>query len=595
MVDPGSTAGPTENQPVPPQAPPAEAQPEAQPQSVPRQAPPPAAPPRPGPPPGWPAPPHGWQVARPGWQGPPPGLPPRPLMPPWPVAPPRPSLMSRRWPGPASRAAAPVIILGTAGAAAIAAASIPLTRPGLGWLIAGISATAILTTAAWSNSRSRNTEASERKSRGDSLATGAWAAATVALLGVGTLRAAGWLFVLCLLTAVVTGCLAVSPGRSVAGLLSSLLLPPVAAIRSVPWAARGLSRIGQGRSGSPGRILATVGVSLGLLVVFGALFASADVAFAKMLGWLVPDIGPVTVFRAVILFPLLVLGLAGGAFLLAAPPDLTGLEAPARRRVRRLEWAIPLAVLDVLFTAFVLVQITVLFGGAAHVLSESGPTFAEYARRGFWQLLLVTALTLLVLAAAARWAPRDTRADRILIRVLLGALALLTLVIVASALYRMHVYQQAYGFTRLRVFISAFELWLGLVFILVLGAGLRLRAAWLPRLVVGSAVLCLLTLAALNPDRFIADQNVDRHETIGRIDVVYLSQLSADAAPALDRLSGQLRDCALHNIAEKVTEAPDNWRGWNLARAQARDLVADDPPQQQPFAECRRISQRHSR
>jgi hypothetical protein len=413
-----------------------------------------------------------------------------------------------------------------------------------------------------------------------------WGAATLALLAVGTLRAAGWLFALCLLTAMMTGCLAVTGGRSVRGMLLGLVLLPAAAVRAVPWAARGLAHSGRGRSGMAVRVVATVGVSIGLLVVFGALFASADAVFAELLGRMLPEIGPLAVFRALFIFPPVALALVGGAYLLAAPPDLSGLEVPATRRIGRLEWMVPIILLDVLFAAFVLVQITVLFGGAAYVLDEGGPTFAQYARSGFWQLLLVTALTLPVLGAAARWAPRDSRLDRILIRALLGALALLTLVIVASALYRMHVYQEAYGFTRLRILVSACELWLGFLFVLLLLAGIRLRAAWLPGLAVGSAVIALLGLVALNPDRFIADRNIDRYQEHGRIDVSYLSGLSADAVPALDRLPDPLRVCALAFVAEDLTDHPDGWRGWNLARSQARDLLAADPPARPEPGEC---------
>ena len=50
-----------------------------------------------------------------------------------------------------------------------------------------------------------------------------------------------------------------------------------------------------------------------------------------------------------------------------------------------------------------------------------------------------------------------------------------------SALYRMHVYQEAYGFTELRLLVDVFEGWLGLLVLAVLAAGLSLKAAWLPR------------------------------------------------------------------------------------------------------------------
>ena len=131
----------------------------------------------------------------------------------------------------------------------------------------------------------------------------------------------------------------------------------------------------------------------------------------------------------------------------------------------------------------------------------------------------MTGLTLLVIAAAGRWAPRESAGERVLIRALLGALAALTLVIVACALYRMQVYQQAYGYTRLRVFVFAVEIALGVVFLLVIAAGVRLQAGWLPRSVVAVGVLALLGLAVLNPDRFVADRNIDRYQATDRIDL----------------------------------------------------------------------------
>ncbi|MGW0435324.1 DUF4153 domain-containing protein [Micromonospora sp. NPDC003197] len=544
--------------------------------------------------------------------------------------------MYRRWPGPASGIHRPVLGA-VAAAAAIGAVSIPLNRPGVGWLVGVVAGTAALTTAAVigrsrDNARDevRNNSRDEVRPEGtgvpdqtrtdknrtepaktDQAPPGqqpsaaqpvvrrtrigldrvVWAAATVALIGVGTVRAAGWLFVLCVLTAGVTACLAVTGGRSLGGMLYGAWLPVVAVFRAMPWTARGMNRTGPRTRGySVGRLLATVAVSVGLLVVFGALFASADAAFADLLSGLLPTLSVDDLGRWFFLFPIMLVALLGAAHLLTAPPDLTGLEGqPAR--VRRLEWALPVALLDLLFAAFVLVQITVLFGGSRHVLAEAGPTYAEYARGGFWQLLIVSGLTLLVIAGATRWAPRNTRADRIVLRLLLGVLALLSLVIVASALYRMNVYTQAYGATRLRLLVFACELWLGVIFVLVLLAGIRLRATWLPRLVLGTAVLTLLGLAGLNPDRFIAEQNIDRYERTGNLDVYYLSQLSADAVPALERLPNEIRSCVVDSVAARLRYEPDDWRRANLGRSRARDLLPNEPVVYDP-ADCWQMPRR---
>jgi hypothetical protein len=522
-----------------------------------------------------------------------------------PAEPARPPVLARRWPGPIGGARAGVLGAVSA-AAAIGAVSIPLDRPGIGWLVGVSAGTAALATAAWpaaNRGQAEQNRADQKKADEDTAdrsdarpgATGApgraephparlgfgqlfWAAATVALIGVGAVRAAGWLFVLCLLTAGMTACLAVAGGRSLRGLLLSAVIPVAAVFRSIPWVAAGLSRSDQrGPGPAIGRIIATAAVSLGLLVVFGALFASADAAFADLLGAALPEVSTGDLGRWCFLFPTIGAGLLGGAYLLAAPPNLTGLDGRPARRVRRLEWALPVALLDALFAAFVLVQVTVLFGGADHVLRTAGLTYAQYARGGFWQLLAVSALTLLVIAAATRWAPRDKSGDRLLIRLLLGTLALLSLVVVGSALFRMNVYTEAYGATRLRLLVATCELWLGLLFVLVLIAGVRLRAAWLPRLVLGAAVLALLGLAAANPDRLIADRNIDRYADTGRLDVRYLSGLSPDAVPALDRLPDRLRGCALADIADELETEPDDWRRANLGRTRARAVLAAHP------------------
>ncbi|PWR12383.1 DUF4173 domain-containing protein [Micromonospora sicca] len=475
---------------------------------------------------------------------------------------PQPSAWERRWPG-ATGAVRPVVLGAVAVAAGVSASVVPLDRPGLGWLVAAVAGAAALGTAA----RPDATGAPGRAARL------AWAVATVALVGVGTVRAAGWLFALCLLAAFGTASLAVAGGRTPLGLLTAGILPPVATLRALPWAARGLPRA---RPGGPGvgRSLASIGITVALLLLFGLLFSSADAVFADLVAEALPDVSTPGVFGWV--FRLLLVGavLLGGAYLLAAPPDLELRVGPARA-VRQLEWVLPLALLDALFAAFVLVQLAVLFGGSGHVLRTAGLTYAEYARGGFWQLLAVSALTLLVIAGAMRWAPRRTRADRVLIRVLVGGLTALSLVVVASALYRMRVYTDAYGATRLRLVVATAELWLGLLFVLVGVATVRLRSGWLPRLALGAAVVALLGLAVVNPDRLIANWNVDRWQRIDRLDVDYLSGLSADAVPALDRLPEPMRSCALREIAAQLPE--DGWRAANVGRAQARAVLGPDP------------------
>lgn len=180
-------------------------------------------------------------------------------------------------------------------------------------------------------------------------------------------------------------------------------------------------------------------------------------------------------------------------------------------------------------------------------------------------------LTVAVLGLALRVAPRDTPAQRWLLRGVLGVLCLLTLVIVASARHRMGLYEQAYGYTRL---VEVVELWLGLLFVLVLGALVRVRTGWLPQVVLATAVVVLVGAGIANPDRFVAQRNVQRYQETGKIDLDYLRRLSPDAVPALVCLPPDQRRLATYEVADRLGRDRDDWRTWNYGRAHARDLLA---------------------
>jgi hypothetical protein len=303
----------------------------------------------------------------------------------------------------------------------------------------------------------------------------------------------------------------------------------------------------------------------GLLVLpFAALFWTADAAFAG-LGSSLPlprlSMLPVRAAAAVSM-----LALCGGLALAARRPPETRL--PDVRRASAAEWAIPLALLDLLFLAFVLVQITVLFGNHDHVLETRGLTYAEYARQGYAQLLAAVALTAVVLGVATRLAAEHHRR---LLRILSAVLCLLTLVVLASALKRLGLYEDAYGFTRARLAAHAAGLWLGgLLALLLVVSHVR------PRLVVGLAAAGLAAFTLANPDRLVARRNVDRWERTGRIDAAALSKLSADAAPELVRLPPRLRERALRRIRRRL-RAAEPWSSANMARARARELLDKKP------------------
>lgn len=390
-------------------------------------------------------------------------------------------------------------------------------------------------------------------------------AATVAV------RDAEWITFLCALTGAALCVVGVTRGRTLPAFVLAGLSWPLAGIRGLPWLGRTLARLtGLGQSAA---LLRTVVLSALGLLVFGALLTSADALLAEWVDALLPDLTIDTlVLRAFLTVAI------GGAVLAAAylalnPPRLDrGPRAP-RPVAHRFEWLAPVLVVVGVVAAFLVAQAAVVFGGHDYLRRTTGLTYAEYVHQGFGQLTVVTALTLVVVGVAARKAPRETVADRAWLRVALGALCVETLVVVASALHRMDLYQEAYGYTRLRLLVDVFEGWLGVVVLAVLVGGVTLRGAWLARFAVLSGAVALLGLASLNPDAWIAEQNLERYDATGRIDWSYLAGLSDDAVPVLADLPATERACVLPGW----TPSDDDWLEWNLGRARAADALGAQP------------------
>ncbi len=485
---------------------------------------------------------------------------------------PTPSGLSTFWPDAPRRR--PGIVAAAAAAGVLAATVLPERDLGLGTslVLAAVVGTVFAAHTA------RTTRASGRRwTRLD-----AFDAALVALL-LATLfvRDAEWITVLCLLAALSLTAVSSTKAVSVLALLGTAAAVPLAAIRGLPWLGRTLKPSSGLQAWLPAA--RTTAVSAVLLLVFGALFASADALFASWVDALTPDITWNDLPGRAVLATFIAAGTLAAAFVALAPPAVDRLRLPPGASRSEFEWLAPVLVVDAVFLAFLVAQATAMFGGHDYLQQTTGLTYAEYVHEGFGQLTVATMLTLTVVAWAARKAAPGRRRD-----FALGALCVMTIVVVVSALYRIHLYEEAFGFTRLRLLVSVFEGWLGAVVLLVIVAGVVGARRLLVPVAVRLGAAGLLGLAVVNPDLYIAQQNIARADasslSVG-IDLPYLGELSTDAYPALVRLPDEQFACATRSSAGL---GDDDWLAWNLSRERARDLMADRPPAGAPntFIPC---------
>ncbi len=402
---------------------------------------------------------------------------------------------------------------------------------------------------------------------------------------------------------------------SVATLIGAI--PVAGALRPRPG-----ERPGRTAPGWAAPLLRGLLVATPLLLVFIALFAEADAVFAAAasralaLPFDLPVAELVERSAAIIVVAWVAAGVlvaATGFRVLAGPPPepvafdtpigtppireggdagVAGavtpdrLDRPGRFRIGHLEALVVLVLVDLLFAAFVALQVAYLFGGL-DTLAAAGLTYADYARRGFFELLAAAAL------AAAVVATLDARVRRRSRGFVVAALALLALtgITLVSSFLRLRLYQDAYGWTELRFWVLLSIGWLAVALVAVGVLVVLGRSSRLVHVLGALGVAGMLVANVIGPQGFVAARNLERAvdpslvPVGGRagLDGAYLSTLGDDAVPAmvaaLPDLAGPDRLAVQAHLEERRRElatdaAVAGWPAWNLAREQARAALA---------------------
>lgn len=268
-------------------------------------------------------------------------------------------------------------------------------------------------------------------------------------------------------------------------------------------------------------------VSVPLLLIIGGLLLSADAVFRTVIDYVFKDffelLSPAPLVRIVLLF---LVGMGASFGLLAEfVKKRVNDVCPDTRTLDPLIAITFTSILTVIYLIFSVIQILYLFIG--NMTLPKGYTYAQYAREGFFQLLFVCLINLvLVLFCSGRF--KSSKALNVILTIICGC----TLIMIASSTMRMSLYITAYGltFTRVFVLLALFVLLLCLVGIVIsiYKQGFPLFSYML---VIVSVSYILFSLA--KPDYWIATYNIETHKNNIYGTNSYLYHLSADAAPVL--------------------------------------------------------------
>lgn len=331
-------------------------------------------------------------------------------------------------------------------------------------------------------------------------------------------------------------------------------------------------------------VLIGFAVSLPLLLIIIPLLASADEMFGYYIGNIISIINVKNVLDSIghiILIMFIFLYTFGymWSFKHSHSKNNNEINIGIRMEVDTQIITTVLVVTNIIYLLFTILQFSYLYSGFGGGLPQ-GYTYADYARRGFFELAAVAAINFFILILSMKLMKRDGRRTEKSVRILLCVLVLFTLNMLFSAHIRMSLYEESYGFTQLRMYVHIFMLIMLVLFIIAL------LKIWFERISLFkmsfiSVMVMYIAINYMNIDAVIAENNIERYGRTGKVDIRYLSMLSDDALPQIvefaksAHLSMIQDDKGILNSRYELLDYEFGWMEYNYSRNMARIILKE--------------------
>lgn len=333
-----------------------------------------------------------------------------------------------------------------------------------------------------------------------------------------------------------------------------------------------------------GRVVVGLMISLPLIMVIISLLSSADEIFAHFTGNFLSVFKNISISQFLLrVIIILFISVVAFSYIWSLTNATKSNDLPRGTQTLNRVWdpvtlITVLLVINAIYLVFTIIQFTYLFGGVNYALPQNF-TYAGYARRGFFELIAVTLINLSILLVSINLVRKESKIADKVINVLNSLLIIFTMVMLYSAHYRMSLYEEAYGYTYLRVLTHAF-MW----FIFALLA-VSLYRVWnekvsLIRWYVAITLVSYLVINYANIDEIIARKNIERYYKTGEIDVFYLTWLSHDAVPLLVGLLDDKNESVAVSIQNSLYNRKERlssryyWQSFNISEFRAKSILS---------------------
>ena len=232
-----------------------------------------------------------------------------------------------------------------------------------------------------------------------------------------------------------------------------------------------------------------------------------------------------------------------------------------------------LTILNIFYLIFSVIQFTSLFSK----MNMNDFDYATYARQGFFQLMIISFINISMIMIA-----KLNRQNINKYTIVMSILTLVfTVIILLSAFFRMHLYEEAYGYTYLRLFVY-YILATELLLILPIGLWIFEKKIDILKSTIGIVIIMYVILNFSNIESTIAKQNVDRYfenQEENEIDLTYLlNHTGTDAIGEIKRLLNAKNQNVVKRVEEylleekeQLQETKKSWQEINLSYIKAKE------------------------
>ena len=315
-----------------------------------------------------------------------------------------------------------------------------------------------------------------------------------------------------------------------------------ATVGNVDIAVKSLFSDRNGNKKTIGKVLIGLLCAVPVLLVVIPLLLSSDDAFRGMMDRMFTDSGS-TAGKGIF-------GIALSVFAVSY-----GFSLKAGRTVKEKEGKFAgienvyivsfLSAISLCYLLYLFSQLAYFFSAFKGFLPDEEMTYAQYARKGFFEMCVIAVINLALVFAALLLAKKHNGKVCNAIKLLATFVAGFTLIIIATAISKMVLYIGVYGMTVLRLTTSAFMVFLSVVFISVILRVYILRINIVKTALIAAGCI-VLVLGTANVNRVCAQYNYDSYcngklisidveamYTLGDEGIPYVVKLTSDKNPVV--------------------------------------------------------------